>query len=341
MIWMTRRKTDKEFKQEVYDLVGDEYTVASRYKNARTKVNIIHNKCGYKDWWVTPHNFLSGKRCPKCSGNINLDQNRFNYLVNKQTNGEWYLSNDIKYKNNHTKVKLVHKKCNNYKLITPKSFRQNGIKCKYCIDQDKRNKEEQQQAINNKLYGGLTKKQFNQRKQLAKNKKRSLSEVKNLIKQLGRGDYELVSSSYVKYTKPLEIKHLRCNRTFPMSLDKFVSGHRCLFCKQSHGEELIDQVLHELNLSYSYGYILHNKLHLDFYLPQLHLAFEYDGIQHYKPREFFGGQDYYDKLHQHDLEKDRYCKEHGIKLVRIPYTVNKIKDIKKIISYYINLQNLT
>lgn len=59
-------KTLSKFKQEVYDLVGDEYTVIGDYKNTETKINIIHNKCGYRDWWVTPSNFLRGQRCPRC-----------------------------------------------------------------------------------------------------------------------------------------------------------------------------------------------------------------------------------------------------------------------------------
>lgn len=334
---MSKKKTTEQFKQEVYDLVGDEYTLASKYVNARTKVNIVHNKCGYKDWWVTPHNFLTGKRCPKCSGNIIGSQDSFAKYVKDKTKGEWYLSDEMPYKNNHTKVKLIHKDCGYPKLITPKSFRQNGIKCKYCIKQKKDKKLKQQQAINNKLYGGLTKKQFDQRQRLAESRRYSIDGVKELINKLGCGDYVLVSNRYVDYKKPLRIKHLKCGRVFPMSLDKFKSGHRCIFCKQSHGEELIDIVLRKYKLSYDYGYVLPNGLHLDFYLPQLHLAIEYDGIQHYEPREFFGGYGYYTKLHQHDLEKTQYCKKHHITLVRIPYTVTSFDDIKNTLAFYINL----
>ena len=125
-----------------------------------------------------------------------------------------------------------------------------------------------------------------------------------------------------------------------MSLDKFRSGHCCLFCRQSHGEELIDVVLRKYGVSYKYGYVLPNGLHLDFYLPQLHLAIEYDGIQHYEPREFFGGYGYYIKLHKHDLEKNQYCKNHHITLIRIPYTVNNIDDVVNILASYINFRSL-
>ena len=58
--------TTDEFKQEVYDLVGDEYTVDGEYVNIRTKIPIIHNVCGTR-WMVRPNDFKQGSRCPKCA----------------------------------------------------------------------------------------------------------------------------------------------------------------------------------------------------------------------------------------------------------------------------------
>lgn len=42
---MVRRKTDKEFKKEVYDLIGNEYTFLDTYVNSQTKIKVKHNKC--------------------------------------------------------------------------------------------------------------------------------------------------------------------------------------------------------------------------------------------------------------------------------------------------------
>ena len=62
----TPKKTDEDFKQEVYDLVGDEYTFLDKYVNARTKLRVRHNECGsiYK---VRPDDFIHGCRCPYCN----------------------------------------------------------------------------------------------------------------------------------------------------------------------------------------------------------------------------------------------------------------------------------
>jgi len=48
-----KRKTHEEFIQEVYDLVGNEYTVLGKYINATTKILIRHNTCGH-EYVVTP-----------------------------------------------------------------------------------------------------------------------------------------------------------------------------------------------------------------------------------------------------------------------------------------------
>ena len=58
-------KTTDSFKQEIYSLVGNEYTMLGEYKNNRTKTLIKHNKCNY-NWEVRPDDFLRGNRCPKC-----------------------------------------------------------------------------------------------------------------------------------------------------------------------------------------------------------------------------------------------------------------------------------
>lgn len=58
-----KRKTTEEFKQEVYDLVGDEYSVLSDYTQAYDKVKFKHNT-NDNIFEMTPHNFLRGQRDP-------------------------------------------------------------------------------------------------------------------------------------------------------------------------------------------------------------------------------------------------------------------------------------
>ena len=65
-------------------------------------------------------------------------------------------------------------------------------------------------------------------------------------------------------------------------------------------------------------------LRFDFYLPNYNACIEYDGKQHFKPQRF-GGMSREKALEnlktcqQHDEIKNEYCRDNGIKLLRIPY----------------------
>lgn len=67
------------------------------------------------------------------------------------------------------------------------------------------------------------------------------------------------------------------------------------------------------------------NLELDFYCDELKVAVEYDGAQHYKYNEFFHSKNpvKFIKQRQRDAFKTKRCKELGIKLIRIPYTMEK------------------
>ena len=60
------KKTEDKFKKDVFDVVGDEYTVIGKYINKDTKIELLHNICG-NIYTVTPGHFLNtGCRCTYC-----------------------------------------------------------------------------------------------------------------------------------------------------------------------------------------------------------------------------------------------------------------------------------
>lgn len=67
-------------------------------------------------------------------------------------------------------------------------------------------------------------------------------------------------------------------------------------------------------------------LELDIYLPELCLAIEYDGKQHFQIIESRGGKEEYDKIQMRDFIKNEVCKELNIKLLRIHYLEKNIKN---------------
>ena len=54
--------------------------------------------------------------------------------------------------------------------------------------------------------------------------------------------------------------------------------------------------------------------HFDIYIPKLNIAIEYQGTQHQKPVDFFGGEEAFMKGQERDARKKRLCEENGCKL---------------------------
>lgn len=67
-------------------------------------------------------------------------------------------------------------------------------------------------------------------------------------------------------------------------------------------------------------------LSFDFYIPSLNTAVEYDGEQHFRASNKFGGLKF-DTYVINDKIKNKYCMDNGINLIRIPYNMNG-NDIK-------------
>ena len=60
---------------------------------------------------------------------------------------------------------------------------------------------------------------------------------------------------------------------------------------------------------------------LDLYIPSIRTAIEYQGIQHYHPVEFFGGQEALLRRQELDLQKARLCKENNVRLIEWSYSM--------------------
>ena len=75
-----------------------------------------------------------------------------------------------------------------------------------------------------------------------------------------------------------------------------------------------------------------NVLPFDFYLPDYNTCIEFNGIQHYKAIEYFGGEKRFKEQNKTDLIKKEYCKNKKIKLIIIKYNekIDKITKILKI-----------
>lgn len=147
-------------------------------------------------------------------------------------------------------------------------------------------------------------------------------------KLLSKPDDPVVRGGWLKYTCA------NCGNPFSCNYGNFLnqSQHRCKLCSKavSAGEYNINRALAKLGITVERQYRFSdccNTLELPFDFAVLNssdqsplLLIEYDGKQHFEPVDFWGGQEAFEYRRRNDRIKDRYCKDHGIPLLRISYT---------------------
>ena len=205
------------------------------------------------------------------------------------------------YVNARTKLKVKHNVCGYEYSVTPDKFiGKNERRCPYC-------------------HG-------------------SVVDTENIfilkLKKVFEGKYEMVSD-YKGSRNATKFKHLDCGHVFETSPDCLIRGIvGCHKCNTSRGERRIIDIFDNHNFSYKYQYRFSDlKNHIfDFVITDKNrelIAIEFDGIQHFKPIVFFGGEEKFIIQQQRDKIKDKYCEDNNIKLIRIPYW--KFDDIQTIL----------
>lgn len=119
---------------------------------------------------------------------------------------------------------------------------------------------------------------------------------------------------------------------FEVRLDhlKGQSHSRTISCgclAKSSGEIRIQQLLEQEDYNFQTQYRVKDKdnniMIFDFVIfndkNQIIQCIEYDGEQHFKPIEFFGGEQAFQRQRERDTRKETWCKENNIPLLRIPY----------------------
>lgn len=99
--------------------------------------------------------------------------------------------------------------------------------------------------------------------------------------------------------------------------------HSC-GCAISGGEVEITNILVKNNIKFITQATFESlkkieRLRFDFYLPELNILIECQGMQHYKPVEFFGGEKAFKELCERDNLKRKWCIENNKRLIEIPY----------------------
>lgn len=147
-----------------------------------------------------------------------------------------------------------------------------------------------------------------------------------------RGEEFTPLEEYISAKTLIRVKHNKCGYIWRVSPDHLLNRKdNCPSCtylgNNSKGNKEVEHYLIANNISYEKekkfiglkGSKKQNNLRFDFYIPNMNICIEYDGEQHFKPIELFGGEKQFKIQVENDNIKNTFCKENNIKLIRIPY----------------------
>lgn len=351
--------TDETFIKKATEKYGNKYIYDKvNYINGQTKVCIICPEHG--EFYVRPADYLRGYSCPKCSNikrikNLSLTQDEVIRRFHK-VHDDKYDYSLVEYVNYDTKVKIICPIHGIFEMTPSNHIRGQGCpKCKgihlttkEIIDEFHkihRDKYDYSKTVYNKMHEKITvicpehgefqitpsKHRIGQgcpKCGILKRAKNQSYDNESFIKLLQR----VHNGKYI-YTKTAlnGNLHNRITITCPIHGDfeqiaqSHLNGHGCQKCQTSHLEEEIKSFLNDNKIEFeqqkTFEWLKYkNHLYLDFYLPKYNIAIECQGIQHFKPVDFFGGEECFIKTIERDDIKQRLCENNGIKII---YFTNK------------------
>lgn len=364
---MARKKTHEEYVQDVQYFFGNELTVDSKFTHSEEPIWLKH-KCGerYKVSKAY-HIFTRGSSCPKC-GFEKIDteekiKNKLNILYNKE-----YKLIEIKDEiiSDSTLMVVEHSKCKDKLTVTVKDFFHKKKICKKCkrnrltIDEFKQRVYEAEGVNYTVLSESIvnvdtkimmrheecgheypvTPNHFKQGKRCPKCAtgrftKKQLSEK---LTEASEGQYQFtLPETYDNVQQKVSFLHNKCKKSFDMRVADFLyHKQRCPYCKQSKNELRISKYLDSINIKHKRQYSTDKCKHkialkFDFLvlLPNGKKGIiEYNGIQHYKPVSYFGGEENFNLIQKRDRIKEEFCKKRNIPMLIIPYTYDdKIEEL--------------
>ena len=142
---------------------------------------------------------------------------------------------------------------------------------------------------------------------------------------------EYTFSNYSGMNVKAKIRH-NCGLVFSRKPVDFLKSRGCPHCygNRSVGEKRIEEFL--IINCFEYEAQKHfsdlGRFSYDFYIPSLRTLIEYQGEQHYKPVEIFGGKEQFIFQQKSDKIKKDYAEKNNYHLLEIPYY-----DLKEIDTY--------
>lgn len=321
---MNQRKTQSEIETEISNMYNGEYSLISKYENAKSPIMLKH-KCGhiYSVGRCKTFTNEDGGKCPKCrvlepKEPRTTKKVTFPNFENKffeSYDGYVFISQSIDFSYDKKTFVIKHLQCGTELTIRPKDWcRTVKLSCKVCANDSRREK------IHNSHVKG------------------------DYLKSITDGtEYEFIeeykNNNKLKHT----LLHKTCNRPYEVRPNDFQQGYRCPHCSQEKSESYactdITNFLIERNIPFEKekkidGCVHKSSLRFDFSIkhPIINklLLIEYDGEQHFVSSGLFT-EDKVKLTQERDKIKNKFCEDNSDKYIlkRIHYKDNHLEKLNE------------
>ena len=284
---MTLEEVKDFYKEKGYEFLDEEYVNTTYLHNVKCPNGHLIKK--------RVSDIKAGYGCAECSNTRKKTYNEVRTLFEEE--GYILLTSEEEYDNTHTKVEFICPEKHRHSIVVHKFI--GGERCGECRN-----------------------------KRISLTQRTPYKQIKNMFES--EGD-EILSneSEYINTQKHLKIKCPQ-GHIYNCTPNNFQKGYRCNLCaKKYKGEEKVKEFLENNNINYEMQKTFKDckdkqVLKFDFYLPQLNICIEYDGLAHFEPTDFAGkGEEWAKEQFKgqklRDEIKNKYCKQNNINLLRIPY----------------------
>lgn len=280
----------EKFIEKAKDVHGNKYDYSEvQYLNNRDLIDIKCQKHGKFQQRVSAH--LQGYGCVDCSNEKRTyTTEKFVTKANVVHNGKYDYSKVI-YRHSQTKVVIICPKHAEFRQLP--NLHLLGSGCPVCANNERK----------------LVKEEF-------------------IFKAVAQhGDKYDYSNVIYKGCREKIIITCREHGNFEQTPNSHLNGAGCPYCNSSKGERVLETIFNNNGISYIREYKLPeiiSRREYDFYLPDHNLLIEFQGIQHYKPIDYFGGEDALNYTKQNDRLKRSFAKLFKYRLLEFNYKQLKL-----------------
>lgn len=299
---MGKKKTHEEYVLEL-KIKAPTIEVVEQYINAKTK--IMHHCLQHDVYWaVAPDDVLRGRGCQQCG--------KEKYYKSRSKTHDQYV-HEVKiinpniivigqYAGNKTPIEHYCKMHNIFWNISPNDVL-SGCGCSEC------------------------------RKEKISYKKSKTHEQYVAELAVVNQDVEVIGE-YLGANIPILHRCKIDGHEWNAQPANLLNGYGCPQCNESSGERKVRQWLQNHNIEYVFQKTFadckdQKSLPFDFYIPTYNTCIEYDGEQHFRAVDLWGGDESFERLQLHDSIKTKYCKNNNIYLLRISYKQNINEELEK------------